>query len=63
MSGRNGSVADPRPILTIPEPIARRIVAVVSEAVERDPTDATALYDALRNAERILRQTARVVET
>jgi hypothetical protein len=63
VSGRNGSIAEPRLVLTIPEPIARRIVAVVSEAVERDPTDAVALYDALRNADAILRQTARRVST
>jgi hypothetical protein len=63
VSGRNGAVAEPRLVLTIPEPMARRIVAVVSEAVEHSPTDAMGLYDALRNAERILRQTARVMPT
>jgi hypothetical protein len=61
VSGRNGSVAEPRRVLTIPEPMARRIVAVVSEAVERDPTDAIGIYDALKNANEILRQTARVM--
>jgi hypothetical protein len=63
VSGRNGHATAPRLVLTIPEPMARRIVAVVSEAVERSPTDGFAIYDALKNANEILRQTARVMET